>query len=344
MELKSHPSRSRVLAELHARPFSAISAGARLLYFAFQVNDEEAEECLHDIERFFGNVSPLSDKRHGLFDNARVKWERHREFVSFTFEVPCDAPPAWHHTLRAPGELLVAVDLRMVNEACRPTCVVEATLVEGACILASDFQPNSSGFVEIYLTNVGMDDHVAGATVQRVLELETYRCFALLGLPVADEAAIAIARIEKSLPRVLEQMNVACALEDNRELLSQLTGLTLSLESCSAATHFRFGATRAYAQLVHLRLEVLAEVRSSGRPGLTSFFSRRFDPPIRFCVTLSDREANLARKLTRAAQLLRTRVDVALQSQNGELLSAMGERVQCKRGLAAALSGDVLRG
>jgi uncharacterized membrane-anchored protein len=338
-----HPDRARVLAELHARPFTPIPTPHRVLHFAFQVSAGEAErdgariECLAD-----SGSRPsgwLADTRHLAIDGGSLLWERHGEFVSYTLRASPYEPPAWPSNLTPPGPLLVAVDLRLVPNGVRPKAMVVAPIVDGRALVATDFSPNQDGFVEIAVVNQGMTDDVAGATVQRVLEIETYRCLALLGLPVAEQAAKAMRAIEHELPELMEKIDAASSLEDNRALLDRLTSMTLRLERSSASTHFRFGATRAYAELVGLRLEALAERTERGGPGLASFFSRRFDPAVRTCATASDREANLARKLTRAAQLLRTRVEIALESQNRDLLETMGNRVQLQLRLQQTVEG-----
>ncbi len=60
---------------------------------------------------------------------------------------------------------------------------------------------------------------------------------------------------------------------------------------------------------------------------------------IRTCVTTEERQANLSRKLARAAQLLRTRVDIDLESQNSELLNAMNERAKVQLRLQQTVEG-----
>jgi len=338
-----HPDRSRVLAELHARPFTPIPTPFRLLHFAFQVSVAEAEQDRDRIERVAACGSRpggwLGDTRHLSVDEGNLRWERHGEFISYTLQAPIDAAPVWPDHLTAPGVLVVAIDLRLIAESLCPPAMVQASIVDGRAIVVSDFAPSGDDFVGITIINRDMPDDLAGATVQRVLEIETYRCFALLGLPIAEQAARTMGRIEHELPALMEKMDAASSLEDNRALLDRLTSMTLELERSSAATHFRFGATRAYAELVRLRLEALSERTDHGGPGLASFFSRRFDPAIRTCVTTSDREANLARKLTRAAQLLRTRVDIALESQNRDLLETMGNRVQLQLRLQQTVEG-----
>ena len=49
-------------------------------------------------------------------------------------------------------------------------------------------------------------------------------------------------------------------------------------------------------------------------------------PAMRTCATIEERQANLSTKLARAANLLRTRVDVELEQQNRNLLQSMNER------------------
>lgn len=342
MSLVHHPDRSRVLEELHARPFAPASTPYRALHFAFHVTAEEAEQDRACVERLAAETKPrgwLEDKRHISLDNGRVRWEQHGEFISYTLSAPTNSPPAWPSELVPPGRLLVAIDLRLSSEAPQTKSMVAATIVDGKAIVSTDFSPNTDDFVEIAIVNMGMTDAIAGATVQRVLEIETYRCLALLGLPVAERAAKALGGIENELPSLMEKMGTASTLEDNRGLLDRLTLLSLELERSSASTHFRFGATRAYAELVRLRLEALAERTEYGGPGLASFFSRRFDPAIRTCATVSDREAILAEKLTRAAQLLRTRVEIALESQNRDLLQAMADRVRLQLRLQQTVEG-----
>ncbi len=342
MDLMCHPDRPRVLAELHARPFIAVETPHRVLHFAFQVSTVEAEADRQRIERLFGGAigtAFLEDRRHVVLEGGRLLWERHGEFINYTLALPFGQKACWPEHLVQPGKLLVAVDLRLIPDDLPQTKMVHAAIVGGQAVISSDFRQNEEGFVEITIGNRDMPKDLAGATVQRVLEMETYRCFALLGLPLAEEAAKVMRDIEHDLPTVMEKMDASLSLEANRDLLDRLTSMTLALERSSAATHFRFGATKAYAELVRLRLDALGERPTPGQSGLASFFSRRFEPAMRTCATASDREANLSRKLTRAAQLLRTRVEITLESQNGVLLETMGNRVQLQLRLQQTVEG-----
>jgi uncharacterized membrane-anchored protein len=60
---------------------------------------------------------------------------------------------------------------------------------------------------------------------------------------------------------------------------------------------------------------------------------------LRTCITTEARQASLSLKLARAANLLRTRVDVELEQQNQELLKSMNARTQLQLRLQATVEG-----
>src|SRR5947209_1259640 len=99
----------------------------------------------------------------------------------------------------------------------------------------------------------------AGTLVQRVIEIETYRTLALLGLPEAQRLAPSIAACERRLAEVTDEMRHGGDLPSNHRLLDQLTGLAAEVEAGAAASAFRFGASRAYEQIVELRLQSTVE-------------------------------------------------------------------------------------
>ncbi len=196
-----------------------------------------------------------------------------------------------------------------------------------------------AGFVRVLVVDRGLGAERAGALVQRVLELETYRTFALLGLPEAQKLAPSISRIEKRLAEVTDQMQMTLDLADNRHLLDELTALAAELEAGATGSLYRFGASRAYYEIVNLRLQTIGERKVGGLPTWSAFLARRMAPAMRTCVTTEERQANLSRKLARAANLLRTRVDVALEQQNQDLLQTMNTRTRMQLRLQATVEG-----
>ena len=58
------------------------------------------------------------------------------------------------------------------------------------------------------------------------------------------------------------------------------------------------------------------------------FLDRRFSPAMATCLAVSERIKSLAERSERASNLLRTRVDIALEAQNQQVLKSMEKRGQ----------------
>ncbi|MBI4273642.1 MAG: DUF3422 domain-containing protein [Rhizobiales bacterium] len=364
--LVPHPLRAAILGEVHARPFTAIETPRRILHFAFDTDPARRDadrKALADFCTRRGLAPPkIADKHQRVtFSGTALRWEQHSEFTTYTWELPADAnaggtpfhPPSGAIAgpmglLPQPGPLLVAVDLHLVAQSSAPAApekqfdrasLAIAENSDGQAVFATDFQADPSGFVRILVVDRGLGAERAGALVQRVLELETYRTLALLGLPEAQRLAPAIGRIERRLAEVTEEMRTTSGLADNHRLLDELTALAAELEADAAASLFRFGASRAYNEIVQMRLQTIGERKVGGFPTWSSFLARRMAPAMRTCVTTEERQANLSRKLARAANLLRTRVDVELEQQNQDLLKSMNARTRLQLRLQATVEG-----
>jgi uncharacterized membrane-anchored protein len=361
-----HPARAAVLSELHARPFASMETPRRILHFAFVTDAGQSASAVQALAAFCSRRSlpaPADGARHHrvAIEGAILRFERHSEFCTYSWEFDAAAgakgapfePPARDFTrlmalLPAPGPVMVQIDLHLVKAGAKPPALdavfgvpnLAASEVEdGAGVLATDFRAMPDGFVRMLILDRALNPAKAGALVQRALEIETYRTFALLGLPEAHALAPAIRKIELELPWLMQQMQATEGFEANKKLLGRLTALAAELEGGAAGSLFRFGATRAYDELVRLRLDAIGEKALPGQATLAGFLSRRMAPAIRTCVTTEERQANLSRKLARAAQLLRTRVDIDLESQNSELLNAMNERAKVQLRLQQTVEG-----
>jgi uncharacterized membrane-anchored protein len=80
--------------------------------------------------------------------------------------------------------------------------------------------------VRVLVLDRGLGPERSGALVQRIVELETYRTLALLGLPEAQRLTPSINRIENE---VTEEMRRTEKLIDNHRLLDESTELTAEL-------------------------------------------------------------------------------------------------------------------
>ncbi|ACL60069.1 DUF3422 family protein [Methylobacterium nodulans] len=365
MRLYEHDLRARVLAEVHARPFMPVKTPRRFLHYAFLTDGEAAAADRAALDAYCASLglpgpAPGAKQHRVVFSGAILRWESHSEFTTYTwefadgqglaFQPQPDALSGVMEGLPQPGPLLAAVDLHLlaagegdlppeIGTTFTPASLAAAQAEGGAALIATDFQPDPHGYVRIVIADRGMTRVAAGALVQRVLEIETYRTLALLGLPEAQALAPAIRRIETALPDLMEEMRTSEGFEANHRLLDRLIALAAELEAGAARSLFRFGATRAYDELIRLRLEAIREQAIPGQTSWSVFLARRFNPAIRTCVTTGERQDTLSRKLSRIAQMLRTRVDVELERQNHAQLQAMNDRVRLQIRLQQTVEG-----
>jgi uncharacterized membrane-anchored protein len=363
--LTPHPLRAAILGEVHARPFTPIDTPRRILHFAFDTAGAAAHADRAALTAFCEQrgLDPLKSgaKHHRLkLGGAILRWEQHSEFTTYTWELPSEGGGPFHPPaaslaapmsyLPQPGPLVVALDLHLLPDSGdQPplgldrlfdrSSLAVAENADGDALFATDFQADPSGFVRILVRDRGLGPERAGALAQRIVELETYRTFALLGLPEAQRLAPSINRVEQRLAELTEEMRRSEGLVDNHRLLGELTELAAELEAGAAASLFRFGASRAYNEIVQLRLATIGERKVDGLPTWSSFLARRMAPALRTCVTIEERQSGLSEKLARAANLLRTRVDVELEQQNRDLLKSMNERTRLQLQLQTTVEG-----
>jgi len=355
VQFREHSLRLALVNEVHARPFERLKAPVRASHLALLSGEgERAQDRQHlaDLCRQHGLPVPDENANHysGDFGNFRCRWERHTEFTTYTFfrDEPFDhpfddppinrVPPEWLETV--PGELLVACHLTMQPWAGTDTRIGElerffaleslsgGRMAGGNAEGWTDFRLHEDGFGRILVRDVGLRSRQAGRLVQRLLEIETYRTLALLALPLAREAAPEISDSARQLNEITGRMSGIEGLEDEREMLGRLTRLAVRMEGLVSRNAYRFSAAQAYYALVETRIGELREERIEGLQTIREFIDRRMAPAIRTCESSSARQERLTERIARATAMLRARVDIALESQNRDLLRSMNRRAK----------------
>lgn len=350
----NHPQRHLLSNEIHARPPPELVAPERLSYIAINYDADSANVVFDDLARLcviWGVQSPTAEVSHfsAEYSNLRLKWERHTEFVSYTFsrkgdfERPFEDPvialvnEEWLATLS--GKLVVAIhmaaqqnqvfvpDLQDVAEEFGNTYLVGARIAGGNGIVLTDLMIHADEFSRMLLMDVKLGKRQGGRTVQRLLEIETYRMMALLGLPVARRTAAMLTNAERELAEITSLM-AEDSTQDEPALLVRLTRLAATVESEVAANSFRFGASRAYYDLTKRRIAELREERLTGIQTIEEFLDRRLAPAMATCSSVEKRLLDLSERVARASDLLRTRVDIEREQQNQALLASMNHRAR----------------
>ncbi|MEK9967755.1 MAG: DUF3422 domain-containing protein [Ferrovibrio sp.] len=364
---RSHPLRSDLAAEVHARPPLPLTAPARVLHLGMMLQPDEIQAIhahLAALCRAHGVDEPAADAKHvaiELSGAGHLIWERRTEFSTCTLYLPRHAsapldqsdsslplPAGWLAAL--PGRLMVAADITLLGAGEAPPnesqleslfdgpTLVASQVADGRATVWTDFFLGRDDTVRFLLHDNGLTDAQRGRIVMRLLDIETYRMMALLALPLAQQVAPRITALEQGLAGLSGRM-VDVAHESEQTLLLELAGLAAEVETLAVDTPYRFGAARAYHALVERRIVELRETRMPGMPTIGEFMERRLSPAMRTCITMAERIEGLSRRATRMANLLRTRVDVALERQNVELLDTMNQRSRLQLRLQETVEG-----
>ncbi|TNF62098.1 MAG: DUF3422 domain-containing protein [Burkholderiales bacterium] len=359
--------------EVHARPTARIRLPALVVYVAV-LNEgvSREQECEH-LRRLPGQDALRPQDLHGHFLRLRLpgctlKWERHTEFTRYLLvqPMPGDAglgtrdPELLSHIVLPqdwlagiPGRTLVAVKLAMLHDdlanpqaslAQARTWLGEHAVVasmmgnQAHSMVATDFMLRDSGFERmLVLAPPSTSETRAGRISQRLLEVETYRLMALRGLPVAKELAPFLAESERRLADITAQLENKTTTDE--ALLETLVSLAAGIERATAQYAYRFSATRAYDTLVGQRIAELREQPIPGTQTIGEFMQRRLSPAMATVAATAQRLASLSERVSRASSLLRTRVDIATEDQNRQLLEKLTKGQELQLRLQSTVEG-----
>ncbi len=364
-----HPLRYALVNELHARPFPALSAPCMAAYIAIkepveaQNRDRGADRAhlLALLDRY-GSAHPQPDATHfsGPLGRADVKWESHTEFVTYSAFTPGLSarafdpaemevfPADW--TDSAPGKRVAAVLIRVemmadepamlekLEEWFVPESLAVARVVDGAALIAGDFRIDPAGnmrFAVFVQPDTGA--RRIGRIVQRLCEVETYRAMSMLGLMRARGLTERLNALDPRLSALVSGLDGVSRPAE--AALHELLAISAELESLAVQHSFRFGATGAYEAIVSQRVSALREERVQGRQTFGEFMMRRYDPAMRTVKSAEARLGSMAERAERAAELLRTRVDVERSAQNQMLLESMDRRADLALRLQHTVEG-----
>ena len=368
MQLKnSHPQRIALHNEIHARPPEAMTAPLAISHLVMLGDAQEREASrAHLATLLRDHHLPLPDAQstHVRMDLGafRIRWELHTEFVTWTFSRPIDAkdfgerepataieavPQAWLDGL--PGQCLASLHLwelpavafgsaSLVKHVLNEDTLVASAVADGLGEVYTDFALHADGFSRMVLLAGSVTPRRLGRLVQRLLEIDTYRMAALLGLPAAREAATVLAFAERELAELAGAIRIAGRHEEP-QLLDRLTKLAGQVESQYAATHSRFSASAAYFELVDRRIADISESRLAGLQTIGEFMERRLSPARSTCAWATRRQDALSQRVSRISNLLRTRVEIEQQQSSQALLAAMNTRQGLQLKLQATVEG-----
>lgn len=364
--LRFHPEREALFNELHTRPFPVLATPSRLSHLVLLADPAqpgaEYQHLLRLCERHA--VLPPSAQSscyYQDFGGFELRWERHTEFSTYTLlSKQSDSEPFLANALRLlpadwlnelPGQLLSCNhleihpapasepspdDMRRHFEGQR---LISAEVSDGQARLWSAYRIHSDGCGRLLIHNRSLNPCQTGRLVRSLLEMETYRMMLLLALPQAKAMAPQLKAMERQLATAIQQINQIQNLADERHLLGELGSLAAGIEQLIATHNYRFSATRAYHELISNRLAELHERPCPGLQTFSEFLQRRLTPAWRTSEAAEQSLNDLARRVQRASELLRTRIDLTIETQNQQLMQAMDKRSHTQLRLQQTVEG-----
>lgn len=370
-----HPLRQQLHNEIHARPYERVGAPAQVSHQVMLVSPEESQQAFAHLSELLGNLHLPSPSPASMFHTEQIgpvhlRWERHGEFISYTFithEQIGPAGPLFEHCAcdrisadwraRIPGLQLCANHVAVMPEieldfdalpdfsaVLDADALVGADVADGHAQVFTDLRIAPDGFTRFIVLSKPISARRRGRLVQRLLEIETYRLLSLLTLPLARELTPRLDRYEQDLMGIMNAIGSNGATDDaeaqrDHRTLDRLTQLASTVEGVYAASHGRFTAANAYYDLVNRRVADLHEKQIFGLQTIGQFLERRLAPAMQTCAWAARRLQTLSERVSRCSNLLRTRVEVAMQQQNRSLLASMNRRQYLQLRLQQTVEG-----
>lgn len=346
-------------AEIHARPISRIEKPARVRRIAFLLGqDAQASQAARMRVAAFcvaaGVSAPDASARRFSFDVGprRVTWELHTEFYTVTWIAPFDDVEPWPPGIGLEAvetdRIVVATRIDVVDSAAIPPSALAGfdelslcySFIEGGVAqLATDFVVDDKGFTRYELAAGSVGPSLLGSIVRRVLEIETYRVLALIGIALARSVSPQLSRLEARLTEAMESVGTAATASDSHATLETMHELQVEAAHTVERTRYRFAASQAYGDILRQRLINLDEQRNGEYRTLQRYLDHRVNPALATFRALEQRQAALFEQMSRSTALLGTQISLDIQTQNRTILETISHTAKSQYELQGTVEG-----
>lgn len=218
MGFPAHEGRPEALGEVHARPHPLVSAPRLLIQLSFMTEAGSGVDhaVLSELSRRLGIAAPDRRARHHSmkWGKGTLNWERHTEFSTYLWEGPLDSAgrstqeTPFGNGFSPPGTVIsgIRLEIRKWTPAAEklvssfdPTSLCYSLVEHGKAAIVTDFRQDGDGLTRMLILDRGLTPASTGALSQRLIDIETYRTLAVLGLPLALAMSARARRIEDRL-------------------------------------------------------------------------------------------------------------------------------------------------
>jgi len=354
-----HELRLPIQAEIHARLIPPLKAPLRARRIVFLVG-RQAEQIAYageQLREWCVNVGLEKPDLHwrqfsfstDLFD---VTWEAHTEFVTLTWYAPiddrCARPKGIGLEVLKQFPIITAARIDVVESKeisanalldFEPKSLCLSRVGKGNAQIGTDFQTDEHGYTRFEIAVDDLSSIKTGILVRRLLEIDTYRTMALVGLPDARIQSRIVGGLETELSTLNEEIGCVASIDDSKRILTMLHSLSVRAGQSLDATAYRFAASQAYGDVLQIRLDRIEEEQSEKHTTITRYLSNRVDPALATCRATEKRQRSLNNKIVRSIQMLDARINVDMQSQNREVLHSISKTAKSQYKLQSTVEG-----
>lgn len=330
-----HPLYQELHGEMLVRPFPNVAGQVMVSHRAVAFGAGEAEAHRRAIaalaRRPEVDALPLAQGFQLLrIGDVELRIEQHDEFTTFTVFAPQTGLPfAESATDRLPeglldgipgkilaaveiaGELVAAIDsgtaktMDHVLEYFDQERLVGGWVMERVASVWSHFRPDERGATRFLVQIHRLTSGRYGRLLQRLVEIETHRMAALLGLPVARDCQSRLDKLEARHADVLGRL-----AEGDDDAAGELLELGVAAAKLRVEAGPRLRKTAAHAQTLAARVTELREEQVPGYQTLGEFFGRRLIPAWHECATAAAALDSFPARLAETATLVQAQRQV----------------------------------
>jgi uncharacterized membrane-anchored protein len=370
--MKDRAERDVIWQELHARPYVRFSGPAHVLRISFLTGEAEGVDLrpLRELTDGLGLAPTYETERHAIFTTTIagtgrlvLSWEQHSEFVAYTFflydlQIPFSpfgfdvlqlTPKGWLAGVAVSP--LVATRVAVGSTPEMPDTpeglialfgghtVNGSRVMGGRAEVWTCYRAHEDGFGRIAIVTRAVSAQEVGRTVERLLAIEDAYHLTLLPLPIAREVKPELAAAERRMVQEVDALRKAQSVQEKRTVLDALLELAAEVEHIRARVSNRFAGSSAYFSLLESRFVDLREDKIEHVLSLSRFVMRRVRPAAETYRSLLERLAKLSERIARAADLLRTGIELHVEEQNARLLESVDRRAKLQLRLQQAVEG-----
>lgn len=357
MAWQEHPYRRLIDAETHARPVLPMRPPVRIRRLGFMSADGGADlRQLHEKMALVAGVAsegPSWARQLDFERNGRqVTWELHNEFATLTWSGPADEwelNPAGIGLELHEGLLLVlatridVMPTETIGAAAiagfNPLSLCYSSIFGGGAEAATDFHLDHEGYTRFEVAAGRSGTLRIGTIARRLLEIETYRVMALIGLPLAREMGGRVSNYEHQLAAIMQQAGDNDTVDAHHGALEALHKLSGEISRTVEDTSFRFAASQAYGDVLTERLSRLGETGIGEFTTIERFVNNRAQPALATLKATEKRLVALTEKVQRGIELLDARITLAIQTQNRSVLDGISSTARSQYRLQLTVEG-----